>query len=210
MDIDYKGGNCILITAKKTVMAVDPKLSDLGLNDQGQKATVQLLTQPRFGAAHSEDTLVIDGPGEYEVQNISIKGIAARAHIDAKTEPLRATIYRIDTDDLSMAILGHIEPELTDEQLEEIGVVDVLVVPVGGNGYTLDATGAIRLVRAIDPKAVIPTHYAENGVTYPVPQAELDIFLKEIGAPAEELSRVKLKAGALPETFMVYNLKRTS
>jgi len=210
MDIEYKGGNCVIITNKKAILAVDAKIATLGLHDQAQKATVELGTQPQFIASANEETLVIDGPGEYEVENVSIHGVAARAHLDAASEGLRATIYRIDTADLSVAIVGHIYPDLSDEQLEAIGVVDVLVVPVGGNGYTLDATGAIKIVKAIDPKVVIPTHYAEKGVEYPVPQAELDLFIKELGAPTEETSKLKLKAGALPETLLVSVIKRTA
>lgn len=156
MDIEYKGGNCVSITVKKNVIVIDPKLSDIGLRDQGANAAVQLLTQVGFGAPHGDDTLIVDGPGEYEVDNVSIRGVAARAHTDAEDAPKKATMYSVATDDVSVAIVGHIHPDISDSQLEDLGVVDVLVVPVGGSGYTLDATGAVELIRKIDPKVVIP------------------------------------------------------
>lgn len=209
MDIEYKGGNCVVFTTKKATLVVDPKLSTIGLKDQAGKADAQLATQADYKVASERDKLVIDGPGEYEVENISIKGIAALAHVDPKGSAQRATIYCFNTGDISVAVVGHIHPELTEEQLEAIGVVDVLVVPVGGNGYTLDATGAIQVVRAIDPKMVIPTHYADAAVNYPVPQAELAPFIKELGAPVEETSKLKLKAGNLAEALTVYDIKRT-
>lgn len=210
MDIEYKGGNCIVITANKATIAVDPNLSGLGLRDQGQKATVHLLTQTAFAAPHSEATLVFDGPGEYEVQDISIMGIAARAYGDAKTEPRRATIYRIDAAGSSVAIIGHIHPDLTDEDLEAIGIVDAIILPVGGNGYTLDATGAVKIIRAFDPKpkVVIPTYYADT--SYTTTQAELELFIKELSAPKEETTKVKLKAGILSDTQTLYEVKRTA
>lgn len=209
MEIEYKGGNSIVISHKKDTFVTDPKLSDLGLKDQGANAVAHLLTQSRFGAPRGEETIVIDGPGEYEVRNCSIKGIAASAHIDDPAAPKTATIYRLNLDDFTVAIVGHIHPKLTDEQLEAIGVVDILVVPVGGHGYTLDARGAVDVVRAIEPKAVIPTHYEEDGVTYEVPQAPLEEFLKELGSAHEVLPKLKLKAGQLAETLTVYQLERS-
>lgn len=211
MDIEYKGGNCVVLTTKKTTIAVDPKLAGLGLRDQGEKADVELLTQPQFAAPHGEEAVIIDGPGEYEVENVSIKGVSALAHLDPKGAPLKATMYRVETSEFSIVIVGHIHPELTEEQLESLGVADILIVPVGGNGYTLDATGAVQLVRAVDPKLVIPTHYADSAVKFEVPQAELGDFLKELGAtPQEEVAKLKLKPGVLGETLAVQPLKSTS
>jgi L-ascorbate metabolism protein UlaG (beta-lactamase superfamily) len=210
MDIEYKGGNCVTLTVKKNVLAFDPKNSDLGLKDQAANAAVQLVTQPQFIAPHSDDTVVIDGPGEYEVANMSIRGVAARAHMDSSDAPKKATMYSVSTEDISVAAVGHVHPGLSEEQLEQLGVVDILIVPVGGNGYTLDATGAVDLVRKISPKAVIPTHYADSNVAYPVPQADIELFIKELGAPVEEVSKLKLKAGAPSEALTVYKITRTS
>jgi L-ascorbate metabolism protein UlaG (beta-lactamase superfamily) len=93
--------------------------------------------------------------------------------------------------------------------LEAISVVDILILPVGGYGYTLEPKEAVDLVRAIEPKAVIPTHYAEEGVHYEVPQAPLAEFLKELGATQETLPKLKLKAAQLPDILTVYELTRT-
>ncbi len=206
MDLEYKGANCVIISSKKDTFVTDPKLSDNGLKDQGSQAVAQLLTQNVFAAKAEEDTLVIDGPGEYEVSNCSIRGIAARRHSELSEDAHNATIYRLDLEGISVAVLGHIAPILSDEQLEELGVVDVLVVPVGGNGYTLDAKSAVNLVRKIEPKVVIPTHYAEGGITYEVPQQPVDDFIKELGVASEEAPKLKLKAGMLPLTLTVYKL----
>lgn len=209
MELEYKGGNCVVITHKKDEIVTDPKLSDLGLKDQGVKAAVQLLTQHRFAAPAGEDTIVIDGPGEYEVNNCSIWGIAANEHIKP-IGPKTATMYRLDLDDITVAVIGHVAPNLTDEQVEALGVVDVLIVPVGGYGYTLEPKQAVDLVRTIEPKVVVPTHYAEEGVTYEVQQAKLEEFLHELGTTAEEpVAKLKLKAGQLPEKLAVYQLMRT-
>ncbi len=210
MEIEYKGGNCVEITIKKNTIFVDPKLSKLGLKDLGAKATVQLATQPQFAAPHSDEALLIDGPGEYEVANVSVRGVAAQAHMDTPEASKRATMYVLAADDISVAIVGHVDPNLTEDQLETLGVIDVLVVPVGGNGYTLDATGAVELIRKIDPKVVIPTHYADSNIQYPVPQAGIDVFIKELGAAHEVSNKLKLKAGILGETLVVQQLNRVA
>lgn len=209
MEIEYKGGNCVVITYKKEELVTDPNLSLIGLKDQGASAVVQLLTQDRFGAPAKDEAIVIDGPGEYEVQNCSISGIAAQPHTSPEG-PKTATIYRLSAEGISVAILGHVTAKLTDEQIEAIGLVDVLVVPVGGFGYTLEPKQAVDLIRSIEPKIVVPVHYAEEGIAYEVPQAPLSDFLKELGSPAEEpVAKLKLKDGLLPEKLTVYQITRT-
>lgn len=207
MEIEFKGANCITFSSKKSEFVVDPGLSDIGLKDQGQTATVHLLTQSHFDAPHGDATLVIDGPGEYEVRNCSVRGVAAKVHTDDPSAPPAATMYRLDIGGYGVAIVGHVQP-LTEDQLEALGVVDILVVPVGGHGYTLDVKAAVDLVREVTPKVVIPTHYADDAIKYEVPQEPLETFLKELGAAHETISKLKLK-GELPETLTVYEITRS-
>lgn len=207
MDIEYKGANCITISTKKTTIVIDPKLSGVGLKDVTPKGAVVLATQADLLAA-GEDSVVIDRPGEYEVQDISIIGAPAERMID-HDKSQQSTIYRVVFGDITFAVIGHVAAPLTDEQLEALSVVDVAIVPVGGNGYTLDAHQAVTVIRQIDPKVVIPTHYDDKDVSYEVPQMELDAFLKELAAPAtEKTSKWKLKA--LPELFTLVELERTA
>lgn len=207
MELEYKGGTCVVITHKKEVVVSDPHLSLLGLKDQ-TNATVQLLTEPRFKAEAKEEAVIIDGPGEYEVHNCSIWGIAAAPHT-APEGHRTTTVYKLDLDGTSIAIMGHIA-RLDDTQLEALGMIDVLILPVGGFGYTLEPKQAVDLVKAIEPKAVIPVHYADEGVAYEVPQAPLEDFLKELGVTAEEpQAKLKIKGGQLPEKLTIYPLIRS-
>lgn len=208
MDIEFKGGNTIVISTKKGVIAVDPKLSLHGLKDYSGKMTTQLLTQHDFGVA--SDAIIMDGPGEYEVQDISLKGIAAQRQIDTPDDGKKATMYRLEAGDVSVAIIGHVVSPLTEAQLEAFGMVDILIVPVGGNGYTLDAHGAAQVVRQVEPKIVIPTYYMDEALQYEVPPMDLEPFLKELATTAEETPKLKLKNGALPEKLTVYKITRTS
>ena len=207
MDIEYKGANCVVITTKKATVIIDPKLSGVGLKDVMPKNAIVIASQADL-LAHADDAVVIDRPGEYEVRDVSISGVAAERMID-HDKSQAATIYRVTVGDVRFAVVGHAAAPLTDEQLEVLGVIDVAIVPVGGSGYTLDAHQAVSVVRQIDPKAVIPTHYADKGLTYEVPQMELEPFVKELGAPqSEQTPKWKLKA--LPEVLTLIELERTA
>lgn len=210
-EIEYKGGNGVTLSTKKATIVADPKLSLVGLKDLAVKDAIEIATEARF-ALNSEDArLVIEGPGEYGIADFDIRGIAAQRHLDAATEPKISTIYRIETGDFRVGLIGNIYEKLSEEQLEELGIIDIVIIPVGGGGYTLDPEGAAALVRTIDPKIVVPVHYNDSGLTYEVPQAELEEFITVLGVPTEEVTgKLKLKnSAALPPTLTVYSLARS-
>jgi len=209
-DIEYKGGNTVVFTTKKTTLVMDPKTSIVGLRDTITKEAVEVATESRFSLDSKDALLVIEGPGEYEIGDFSIRGISASRHIDAGDGEELATIYHIEVGEVRIAFLGNIAPKLTEDQLEKIGVIDILILPVGGGGYTLDATSAAALVRQIDPKVVIPLHYADDAVKYEVPQDTLETFTKELGAPVETVAKYKVKAtSVLPPTLTVVEVTRS-
>ena len=209
-DIEYKGGNGIVVTTKKTSLVIDPKVSLVGLKDLSVKDAVELATEARFLLNDPAARLVLEGPGEYEVGDFSIRGVAAQRHIDTEQDEKRATIYRIEVGDVRIALLGNIDATLSDDQLEALGVVDILLVPVGGGGYTLDATSAATLTRHIGPKVVIPIHYADSALSYEVSQDDVEVFTKELAAPVESVAKYKLKSAAgLPEVMTTVVVDRS-
>lgn len=207
-DIEYKGGNGLIISTKKTELVIDPNLSVVGLKPLAVKDKVELATEARFAVNAADAILSIEGPGEYEIGDFSIRGISARRHIDNEESEAAATIYRIEVGDSRIALIGNIAPKLNEIQLEELGVIDILILPVGGNGLTLDATAAAGIVRAVDPKAVIPVHYADVSLTYEVPQESLDVFVKELAVPVEKVTgKYKIKTvAALPPTLSIIEI----
>ena len=209
-EIEYKGANCVVVSSKKANVVVDPKLSVVGLKDASVKDAIELATEARFAINSDDAKLIIEGPGEYGIADFDIRGVAAQRHLDTENDPKISTMYRIEAGDIRLAVIGNIYEKLSEDQLEELGIVDVLVIPVGGSGYTLDATGAAAITRQIDPKVVIPVHYADAGIKYEVPQSEVDIFVTELGAPVEDVPKLKLKnAAALPATLTVFKLVRS-
>lgn len=208
MDLQFHGANCLSFSTKGVRIVVDDNLADLGAKSVTKPGDIVLFTTAH-GDPKVETKLIIDGPGEYEVSDVSIYGIPARAHIDEEGRK-SATMYKLLTKELSIFIPGHIYPQLSDDQLEAIGMVDVMVIPVGGNGYTLDPVGALKVIKQIEPKLVIPTHYAAPGLNYPVPQQELQAALHEISMePKETTAKLKVKSADLPDVTQMIVLEKS-
>src|SRR5579864_3874326 len=127
MDLTFYGANCVAVATKQTRFVVDDNLKEMGGNHVVRAGDVALFTSNPHDIPKAVPKLIIDGPGEYEVANVSIYGIAARAHIDEPKDK-SATIYKIVTDEIRLLVLGHIYPELSEAQLEEIGTVDIITV----------------------------------------------------------------------------------
>lgn len=209
-DIEYKGGNTVVITSKKAKIVTDPKLSVNGLKDVIVNDAIEIATESRFATNSTDAKLLIEGPGEYGVADFDIRGIAAQRHLDSDSQPLLGTIYRIEVGDLRIGLIGNIYEKLSEDQLEELGIIDILIIPVGGNGYTLDSVGASNLIGKIDPKVVIPIHYSDKTLKYEVEQNSLEDFVKELSAPVEQTTKYKVKGvSSLPPSLTVVELARS-
>ena len=210
-DIEYKGANAVIFTTKKLKVVVDPGLDIAGHKDVAVKDSVVLLTEDRLRPKSNDYRLLFDGPGEYEVGDVSIVGVAARRNIDAEDQGKASTIYRLTIDDTKIAVLGNIAPKLDDDQLEAIGMVDIVVVPVGGGGLTLDSKDAAAIVRQIEPKAVVPVHFDDPALKYEVPQEKADFIVTELSAGVIEAGpKFKLKnASSIPDQLTVIMISRS-
>lgn len=192
MDIQFHGANCISITTKHARIVIDDNLKELGGSPVTKPGDILLYTGVH-PAPTKELRLVVDQPGEYELAGVSIYGIAAQSHLE-KEGDTSATIYKLIIDDTSILVVGHIYPDLDDRQLEAIGMIDLMFVPVGGNGYTLDPTGALKIIKKVEPKIVVPTHFETKKLTFEVPQQPLDQALKALSMePKETIPRFKPK-----------------
>lgn len=199
MDIQFFGGNCIVISNKTTRLVIDDSLAEIGKKTILKNEDVAIYTSSNTTGPQLKTKINIDSPGEFEVSDISIVGIPARRHTE-DSDKHSSTMYKITANDITILVTGHIYPELNESQLETIGMVDVLIIPVGGNGYTVDAAGALRLIKEIEPKLIIPTHYQEKGLNYPVPQVSLQDALRELAMePKEKVTKLRLKASELSD-----------
>jgi L-ascorbate metabolism protein UlaG (beta-lactamase superfamily) len=208
VDIQFYGANCITITTKEGRLVIDDNLADVGLKSIAKAGDVLVYTGTH-GAGIDNAKLVVDQPGEYEVSNFSITGLPAQAHMD---EPgtHKATMYTVTVGDVKVFVTGHIYPNLSEIQLERIGMADIMIVPIGGNGYTLDSIGALQLIKKVEPKAVIPTNYADAAIQYVVPQQNLQDGLVGLAMePVEAIAKFKVKSADLADITQLIVLERS-
>ncbi len=207
MDLQYYGGNCVKITSKKFSIVVDDNLAGLGLKPVTKAADISLRTSVLVPEP-KEALFTTDTPGEYEISGAIIRGIAARSHMDEEGKQ-SAVIYTVEAEDARVGIIGHIFPNLNEDQLEQIGLLDVIIIPVGGNGYTLDGVGALTIIKQIEPNIVIPTHYGDKALKYEVPQQELNEAIKALGMePVETTAKYKVHSGESADTTKLVVLER--
>jgi L-ascorbate metabolism protein UlaG (beta-lactamase superfamily) len=208
MNISWLGHSCFeireKIDGKEVVVVTDPYNKDTGLFPPKLKADVVTISHHHFDhdflekvSGNNEDKFqVFDNPGEYETKKVFLTGIMS-AHDKNEGDKLGFnTIFRIEMEDMIVVHLGDLGAKLTEKQVEEIGEVDVLLVPVGGK-YTLNGNEAAEVVRQIEPRLVIPMHYKIPGLTIDI--GDEKAFIKEMGNKAESLPRLKITRKDLPE-----------
>ncbi|HWO94130.1 MAG TPA: MBL fold metallo-hydrolase [Dehalococcoidia bacterium] len=183
MDLTWLGHGCIRMRGRETTILCDPCSKDTGYNIGRQAADIVTLSHDH--PAHSNVAVVsghpkvIAGPGEYEVGGALIIGV--RTYHDAQSGALRGknTAYLIEIDGTRVCHLGDIGHLPSEQQIEQLVGADILVVPVGG-GTTIDAQVAARTVSLLEPRIVVPVHYAT-----PASRVEgldgVERFLKEMG-----------------------------
>ena len=179
MDITWYGHSCFRINERGYGSVVCDPYDYEKIGYEPLKLKADIVTKKKKKPGHSylpgikTTPFVIDRPGEYEINNIFITGHAT----NGKGEP-RNTIFVIEINGLFVAHLGNISRPPTDDDLESLGTVNVLLVPVGG-GAGLNASQAVETIRKIQPNIAIPMHYS---VARTLPELDpLSKFLKEMG-----------------------------
>lgn len=196
MIITFEGAEFVKITHGDLTVAINPISKESKLKSSSFGADLCLITvnHPDMNGVETvtrgeKEPFVIKGPGEYEYREMFIEGFLSKSNYDGK-ERIN-TIYALEIDKMQIAFLGaHGEPDVSNEFKEEIGDVDILFVPIGGEGV-LDAQEAYKLAVKREPKVIIPIHFGSVGE-----KDALKKFLEEGGAedvkPIDKLT-VKLK-----------------
>ncbi len=208
MDISWLGHSCFRIRGSHATVITDPFSPDLGYSLGKPTARIVTVSHQHPGHCYVEgiggEPRQVIAPGEYEISGVLIIGIATFHDGEGGRERGKNTVYLMEVDEVSVCHLGDLGHVLTAEQVEEIGNVDVLLLPVGGVS-TINAAMAAEVVRQLEPKAVVPMHYKTPALNWELDP--VDKFLKEIGAK-EVNSQPKLsftRAG-LPISTQVFLL----
>ena len=198
MDVTWLGHGCFRLRGRGAAVVTDPYPPSLGPKLPKLEADLVTVSHQHenhsYTSAVSKEPFVVDGPGEYEVAGVTVAGLPT--FHDPKQGELhgRNTVYLIELDDVRVCHLGDLGHALDADMLETIGKVDVLLVPVGG-GKTLEAAGAAEVVRQVEPRIVIPMHFALSAVKTEL--APVERFLKEMGVTeAEPQPKLTVQASA--------------
>lgn len=207
MIISHIGHSCFKISSKfnnqDLIIITDPYHKDIGLRVPKLNADIVTISHDHQDHNNAEAVFgnlekkpfIIRQPGEYEIKNVFVS--TSETWHDSKQGEQRGEnlAYRFDIESLALAHLGDLGHLLNDEQLEQLGNIDILFIPVGGT-YTLNAVGAAKVVRQIEPRIVIPMHYRD-----PKKKIKLDsknAFVKEMGGQAETVKKLKISKKNLP------------
>lgn len=190
--ISWRGQSCFEISVSNSKdheanIVIDPFDEEIGLRVPNLSGDIVLVTHNHHDhnniKAVKNDPFVIEAPGEYEVKGVFVQGINSDHGENDGKKLGQNTIYTIEAEDMKFCHLGDLgQKELTSEQLEKIGSVDVLMIPVGGEGYTISSAEAMKIVSQIEPKIVIPMHYEIPKLNMKLDPVEK--FLKAMGKNA--------------------------
>ena len=193
MIITYLGGAFVKVQFGDTVLAFNPISKDSKLKPAKFGADVVLVSvnhedmngvdQVSFG---EKKPFIISGPGEYEIKQVFIKGLPSKTGYGG--EDRINTIYTVALEGMNICFLGAVNTvELPKETDEAIEAVDILFVPIGGEG-TLNPTNAYKLAVSLEPKIIIPIIYDDNKS-----KETLKAFLKEAGDNPKPEPKLTLK-----------------
>ena len=209
MEITWLGHSCFRIRGKQATIITDPFSPGMGYSLGKASANIVTVSHQHpdhnYSAGIVGNPHVINRPGEYEIAGVLIIGLATFHDASKGADRGKNTVFVMETEEMSICHLGDLGQPLTDGQIEEIGKVDVLMVPVGGI-VTINATTAAAMVRQMEPKIVLPMHYKT-----PVFAGELEPvenFLREFGTlQAAPQAKLNVNKNNLPLTTQVILLE---
>lgn len=213
MEISYLGHASFRVKGKTATVVTDPYDEKCGKFPKDTAADI--VTVSHHHTDHDQTKLVgpafvVDGPGEYEVKGVSVIGVHSWHDDKNGAERGGNTIYVIEIDGLRVVHLGDLGHKLTQDQLDDIGPIDVAMVPIGGK-YTIDPAVAGEVVKQLDPWVVIPMHYQQEGLDQKAfgELKGVNEFLKEMGKPdVQPVSKFVISADRMPTEMQVVVLER--
>lgn len=183
-------------------IVTDPYAPKLGRTlPRGLSADVLLLSHDHWDHNYKEgvggNPFVIDRPGEYETRGVFVYGVSSWHDATEGAERGPNLLFRGEVEGVSFVHCGDLGHELTEAQLAIVEDAHILFIPVGGT-YTIDAAVASKVISQVEPRIVIPMHYALPGLAVTLDSVEK--FCREMGVSAKEtLPSLRVTAGDLPQ-----------
>lgn len=205
MNITWYGQSCFKIQSKDIVLITDPFDKKIGLRPPFGSADIVTVSHGHYDHNNFQvvknNPFVVDGVGEYEIKKVRIKGINSYHDNQEGKEKGQNVIYTIEMEEIKLCHLGDFgQSALNNGQLEKIGQVDILFIPVGGV-FTIDWKSASAIISQIEPRIIIPMHYKVPGVKGELLKLDpVDKFCEERGVSSKEaVSKFSAKKKDLPQ-----------
>jgi L-ascorbate metabolism protein UlaG (beta-lactamase superfamily) len=208
MEINWLGHSCFRIKGSHATVITDPYSPELGYSLGKPTADIVTVSHQHPGHSYVQgiggEPKQVAGPGEYEISSVLIIGITTYHDKEGGKKKGKNTIYLIQIDEVAICHLGDLGHVLTNEQVEEMENVDILLLPAGGIS-TIDAPLAAEVVRQLEPKVVVPMHYKTEALKRELDP--VDRFLKEMGVKEiESQPKLSFSKANLPISTQVFLL----
>ncbi|HLD21179.1 MAG TPA: MBL fold metallo-hydrolase [Patescibacteria group bacterium] len=210
MQISWNGFSSFEIITKTSSgdvrLVTDPYQNSTGLRfPRTLEAEILLESHDEEDANNREAVVgspyIIDLPGEFEVRSVFVFGVSAVLKREEKGRKIQNLLFRIETEGMRLAHLGALDRPLTDEELQKLENIDILMIPVGGGRY-MDPSIASEVISQIEPRVVIPMTHALPSMKEPL--SSIDDFCKAFGTcRREDMNKYKVTRKDLPEEDMV-------
>ena len=197
MVITHHGGQCFKVTLGGLTLVFDPIAKGGTLPASRFGADMVLVSRNHADMNGIEEVtygekvpFAITGPGEYERQGIVVQGFLSYSGYGLAKGQEKAvnTIYSVQLEDMTLVHLGALaDADLLKEARENIDDIDVLFVPIGGQGV-LSPDDAHKLAVSLEPKIIVPMHWSGMGAP-----KTLEAFLKKAGSESEKADKLTLK-----------------
>lgn len=207
MEITWYGRGCFRLRGRDATVITDPCPPSTGF--VAGRHDVDLLTISHDHSDHSYTRSITAGltltrPGEYEFRDLLVIGVKTYHDGNAGRDRGENVVFAVEIDGIHVCHLGDLGHLLTDEQLGELGPIDVLLVPVGGQ-TTLTPTEAAEAVAQVNPKLVVPMHFAADGGSTDL--LGPDKFLHEMAVEPIRQPKANLTPSSLPDETQVVLLE---
>lgn len=200
MEITWYGHSCFRLTERNYATVVTDPFDHKKVGYDALKLKAEIVTVSHDAPGHNNTDVVkgtthtLTGAGEFEIGGVFITAVQTGG--GKKKDKIRNTLYVYDYDGITVAHLGDLQEVPTQSEVEALGTVNVLLIPVGG-GSSLNAAKASEVVSLIEPNIVIPMHYSTPAAK--VNLDSLNKFLKEMGlGKTESQPSLKITRSGLP------------
>lgn len=212
MKIKWLGHAAFLITSDAQIRIItDPYKSgeEIKYSPITEEANYVVISHQHTDHNYTDDIrgnpIIIQGIGLHQEEHFTFKGIGS--FHDDKKGSLRGknTIFCFNVDDINICHLGDLGHLLSQDKIEEIGKVDILLIPVG-DPYTIDANRATKLYKNINPKVIIPMHFKTPKLDFPISDVKPFILGKE-NVKELDSSEIEITKEQLPVDTEIIVLK---